>query len=149
MIAPRLHTVTRLSRGAAFRCFREACQGGGDPPQWTLYGDDPAAWRAPDDAAGGLVLWDQSGTLLRMEPAGAPDLADQALWDLRCAGGAWGIVRATYASSGGRMVALCEGEGWTITVCRMEATPRAGATERNILAADPAAEVYVLRSLSR
>jgi len=51
---PRLHTLTRLADVDPWVAFREACEGGGTPPHWTQLGDDPEAWVAPSDAAGGL-----------------------------------------------------------------------------------------------
>lgn len=88
---PRLHTVTRLADVDPWVAFREACEGGGTPPHWTRLGDDPEAWAAPSDAAGGLVLWCADGAVWRVEPPrkNAEEIAEKALADLRDAAGAW------------------------------------------------------------
>jgi hypothetical protein len=47
-----------------------------------------------------------------------------------------GVIRATYASSGGRMIALVQdGPCWWVAVLRREEIPRAGASERNMRSA--------------
>jgi len=146
----QLHSWTLLSASAApYECFAAACAGGGTPPQWTECGPDPLSWEAPPDASGGLVLWYADGTLDRCSPqvwaegtAGPDGGAYEALLN---SGLVRGVVRASYASSGGRMVALCAvGDEWAITIGRMETTPRCGTSEANILALDPGARVLVL-----
>jgi hypothetical protein len=136
MDKPTLHTVTMTDYPWA--AFRAACEGGGTPPQWTQSGDDPDTWSSPADAAGGLILWGEDGEVARSEPpcddlvntaAGVfGDLRDVMTWDV-----VPGIIRATYASSGGRMIALVQDElCWWVAVLRSEAKPRMGASERNM-----------------
>lgn len=155
---PRLHTVTTLSSNApdyvAYDAFRSACEGGGTPPSWTQCGPDPRNWIAPSDAAGGLVLWDEDGCVCSAEPLrDGASLAEAAeiAWDgLLSAGAIIGTVRASYASSGGRMVALCRAHGrWIITVSRTDSRPRSGVSELGILQCDQFAEVLVLGPHSR
>lgn len=150
MSAAILNSISRLSAGtesAAHEVFRAACAV--TDPQWTQCGSDPAGWRAPPDAAGGLVLWDHEGLLIRCEPAPSDECeaASSAYDGLLRAGCVIGTVRAPYASSGGRMVALCEsGRHWYITVGRMLDLHGAylGATESAIQQADPDATVMTL-----
>ena len=151
MSNPRHHTSTLLSthyHDLAHEVFRAACAV--TNPQWTQCGSNPRAWRAPEDAAGGLVLWNHIGEFVRVEPAiedaeKARAAADAAYEGLLYAGCLIGVVHASYASSGGRMVALCSAYGdYWITVGRCEETPRRGATEDCIVAADPRCTVYVL-----
>jgi len=87
---PCLHTITTLADIDPWVAFREACEGGGAPPAWTQLGDDPEAWAAPSDAAGGLILWCADGSLWRVEPQreSGEALAAKALADLREAAGA-------------------------------------------------------------
>lgn len=149
---PRLHTVTRLADVDPWVAFREACEGGGTPPHWTQLGDDPEAWAAPSDAAGGLVLWCADGALWRVEPPPRSDpeqIAAKALADLR---GAWDwpnnyYARAAYFSSGGRAVLLLDPIGsdqWLVAVYRCEDAPRRGASEDNITRIAPSCVVEVM-----
>ena len=138
MDKPTLHTVTMTD--SPWAAFSAACEGGGTPPQWTQSGhNDPDNWSSPVDAAGGLLLWDADGEVTRSEPP-CEDLintANAVISDLRDAGMTEdvipGIIRASYASSGGRMVALVQdGPCWWVAVLRSEDTPRIGASERNM-----------------
>jgi hypothetical protein len=138
---PTLHTITMTDYPWA--AFAAASEGGGTPPQWTQSGPDPDTWSSPEDAAGGLILWGENGEAERSEPPCGGDLtkiADGVIDDLRGAGLTEdvipGVVRATYASSGGRMVALVQDDAcWWVAVLRTEAIPRAGASERNMRSA--------------
>lgn len=152
---PRLHTVTRLADVDPWVAFREACEGGGTPPHWTQLGDDPEAWAAPSDAAGGLVLWAADGALWRVEPprSDPEQIAAKALADLRdAAGAAWEwdethVPRAAYFSSGGRAVLLLDPIGsdqWLVAVYRCEDAPRRGASEDNITRIAPSCVVEVM-----
>lgn len=150
--SPIVHTMSLLSvstEAEAYEVFRATCAV--TAPTWTQGEKDPATWHAPPDAAGGLILWDETGKLVRVEPPTekaeyAKYAAEYALDDLRAAGGALGIVRAMYASCGGRVVALCQTtDGWWITVSRSHLPIRRGATEEALLAADPAARCELQR----
>lgn len=148
---PRLHTLTLLSTpyaNEAHKLFRDACSV--TDPMWTKCGPNPDNWKAPDDAAGGLILWNSDGGLIRAEPATDDDaaIADRAYSDLLAAGCVIGRVRASYASSGGRMVALCTAYGqWWLTVGRCESVPRSGATEDVIRYADPKCRIFVITEI--
>jgi hypothetical protein len=137
-MTPLLHTLTpALDRPWAAFCA--AAAGGGTPPQWTEADPDtPSTWHAPVDAAGGLILWAADGIPERAEPP-TQDLAaaaERVLGDLADAGLTDsvlpGTVRATYASSGGRMVSLVQQEDgcWWVAVARSDGPPRMGASER-------------------
>lgn len=152
---PRLHTVTRLADVDPWVAFREACEGGGTPPAWTQLGDDPEAWAAPSDAAGGLILWCADGSLWRIEPRreSGEEFAAKAHADLRdAAGAAWEwdethVPRAAYFSSGGRAVLLLDPIGsdqWLVAVYRCEDAPRSGASEANIVRLAPSCLVEVM-----
>jgi hypothetical protein len=153
---PRLHTLTRLADVDPWVAFREACEGGGTPPHWTQLGDDPEAWVAPSDAAGGLVLWCADGALWRVEPprSDLEQIAAKALADLQdAAGAAWAdwdgtyVPRAAYFSSGGRAVLLLDPVAsgtWLVAVFRCEDTPRSGASEANITRLAAACVVEVM-----
>jgi hypothetical protein len=138
MDKPMLHTVTMTV--SPWAAFAAAAEGGGTPPQWTQSGPDPDAWSSPADAAGGLLLWDESGKPERAEPPCSGALANIAagvIEDLHTAGMTEdvipGVIRATYASSGGRMVVLVQDDAcWWVAVLRAEAIPRSGASERNM-----------------
>jgi hypothetical protein len=74
-------------------------------------------------------------------------IAADVIDDLRAAGMTEdvvpGIIRATYASSGGRMVALVQDEQcWWIAVLRSEGTQRAGASEKNMRSAGFVSDEY-------
>jgi hypothetical protein len=140
MDKPKLHTVTMTDHPWA--AFAAASEGGGTPPQWTQSGPDPDTWSSPSDAAGGLILWNEQGEVERVEPpCDYPVyLATGVIDDLRTAGMTEdvvpGIIRATYASSGGRVVALVQDEQcWWVAVLRSEELPRSGASERNMRSA--------------
>lgn len=137
MDKPTLHTVTMTD--SPWAAFAAASEEGGTPPRWTQSGHDPDNWSSPVDAAGGLLLWDEYGEVTRVEPL-CEDLvntADAVISDLRDAGMTEdvvpGIVRATYVSSGGRMVALVQDEPcWWVAVLRTEEVPRSGRSEQNM-----------------
>jgi len=139
-MTPAVHTMTPAFE-QPWASFCAACSGGGTPPQWTEADpDDPSSWHSPSDAAGGLVLWDAHGRPERAEPV-TDDLttvSDMALQDIADAGLSSdvlpGVVRATYASSGGRMVALVEQDDgcWWVAVMRSDGPPRMGASERQM-----------------
>jgi hypothetical protein len=140
MEKPMLHTVTMTD--SPWAAFLTASEGGGTPPQWTQSGPDPDTWSSPADAAGGLLLWDENGQPERAEPpcADLVTVANAVIDDLRTAGLTEdvipGIIRATYSSSGGRMIALVQdGPCWLVAVLRSEEKPRTGASERNMHAA--------------
>lgn len=155
---PRLHTITRLADVNPWVAFRAACEGGGTPPYWTQHEDDlPELWRAPADAAGGLILWAADGSLWRVEPqrkSGGEEIASKALADLREAAAAtWAdwdgayVPRAAYFSSGGRAVLLLEpvsSDPWLVAVFRCEDYPRRGASEANITRQSPSCVVEVM-----
>lgn len=140
MNKPTLHTVTMTD--SPWAAFLAASEGGGTPPQWTQSGPDPDTWSSPADAAGGLTLWDEDGKPERCEPR-CDDLLSTAagvIEDLRDAGLTEdvipGVIRATYASSGGRMIALVQdGPCWWVVVLRSKEAPRKGASERNMYSA--------------
>lgn len=148
---PRLHTVTKLAEVDPWAAFREACEGGGTPPHWTQLGDLPELWKAPPDAAGGLILWSADGSLWRVEPRreSGEEIAEKALADLRAA---WDwpdnyYARAAYFSSGGRAVLLLDPIGsdqWLVAVYRCEDAPRRGASEDNITRIAPSCVVEVM-----
>lgn len=151
---PRLHTITRLQDVNPWVAFRAACEGGGTPPYWTQHEDDlPELWRAPADAAGGLILWAADGSLWRVEPPQQREKAEEtsarALSDLRAA---WDwpsdyYARAAYFSSGGRAVLLLDpigNEPWLVAVYRCEDWPRRGASEENIVRQSPSCVVEVM-----
>jgi hypothetical protein len=137
MNKPTLHTITMTD--SPWASFLAASEGGGTPPQWTQSGPDPDTWSSPADAAGGLILWDENGQPERCEPR-CDDLLNIAagvIEDLRDAGLTEdvipGVIRATYASSGGRVIALVQdGPCWWVAVLRSEEKPRKGASERNM-----------------
>jgi hypothetical protein len=123
---PRLHTLTCLAEVDSWAAFREACEGGGTPPHWTQLahwtqlGDFPELWKAPPDAAGGLILWCADGALWRVEPprSDPEQIAAKALADLQdAAGAAWAdwdgtyVPRAAYFSSGGSAPVALTGAG--------------------------------------
>lgn len=152
---PKLHTITCLTEVDPWVAFREACEGGGTPPAWTQLGDDPDAWAAPSDAAGGLVLWCADGSLWRVEPQreSGEALAAKALADLRdAAGAAWEwdethVPRAAYFSCGGRAIVLLDpvaSDTWLVAVFRCEDVPRSGASEANIVRMAAACVVEVM-----
>lgn len=152
---PCLHTITTLTDIDPWVAFREACEGGGTPPHWTQLGDDPEAWAAPSDAAGGLVLWAADGALWRVEPprSDPEQIAAKALADLRdAAGAAWEwdethVPRAAYFSCGGRAVLLLDpidSDQWLVAVFRCEDLPRIGASEANIVRLAPSCLVEVM-----
>jgi len=137
MNKPTLHTVTMTD--SPWAAFLAASEGGGTPPQWTQSGPDPDTWSSPVDAAGGLILWDENGQPERAEPpcADLVTVANDVIEDLRDAGLTEdvipGVIRATYASSGGRVIALVQdGPCWWVVVLRSEGAPRKGASERNM-----------------
>jgi hypothetical protein len=143
-----MHTRALLSEDVSpWEVFRAACAV--TDPHWTQCGSCPDLWHAPLDAAGGLVLWDEDGSVCRVEPQvgsreDEEDLADRSWNALIQAGAVIGIVRAAYFSSGGRAVALCQsGQRWWVTVSRQEDVPRCGSTEVCLRAADPQARVYL------
>jgi hypothetical protein len=114
-----VHTWTRLSSATAYAAFRSACCGGGQPPQWTEEGDDPAKWYQLPDAAGGLYLRDYGVGL----PTMASDFADATSYSAE-------DVVATYASSGGQgVILLAHRSTWWLMVCRPEPEARRGARE--------------------
>jgi hypothetical protein len=140
MERPTLHTITMTDYPWA--AFAAASEGGGTPPQWTQSGPDPDTWSSPADAAGGLLLWDESGKPERCEPPcdALVHIAAGVIDDLRTAGMTEdvvpGVIRATYASSGGRMVVLVQDDAcWWVAVLRAEAIPRVGASEMNMRSA--------------
>ena len=143
-----IHTASRLSREVSpYAVFRATCAV--TSPQWTEHGDDPDSWRAPHDAAGGLLLWTLDGDPLRAEPPSKyrslDEVALEAYQAMLAAGAVRGIVVASYASSGGRMVALCHSGGeWWITVSREDPHPRVGSTEAVLRRADPDAVTYLM-----
>lgn len=153
---PRLHTITSLADVDPWVAFREACEGGGTPPHWTQLGDLPELWRAPPDAAGGLILWCADGALWRVEPprSDPEQIAAKALADLQdAAGAAWAdwdgtyVPRAAYFSSGGRAVLLLDPVAsgtWLVAVYRCEDAPRRGASEDNITRIAPSCVVEVM-----
>jgi len=141
MEKPMLHTITMTDYPWA--AFAAASEGGGTPPQWTQADQhNPDTWSSPPDAAGGLILWYEDGGPERCEPpcADLVTVANDVIDDLRTAGMTEdvipGIIRATYASSGGRMVVLVQdGVCWWVAVLRTEAIPRAGASEKSMRSA--------------
>jgi len=155
---PWLHSITRLTDIDPWVAFREACEGGGTPPHWTQLGDIPELWKAPPDAAGGLILWSADGSLWRVEPQreSGEALAAKALADLQDAAGAgaaWAdwdgtyVPRAAYFSCGGRAVLLLDpidSDQWLVAVFRCEDVPRIGASEANITRLAAACVVEVM-----
>lgn len=134
-----VHSETRVSETDAYRVFRAACEGGGDPPEWTTQGDDPAKWAPPPDAAGGL--WTKvSGVAM---PCGVAHAVGM-LGHLRH------YALAAYFSSGGQAVILMgpwdpEEPGgiaqcW-IWVARPEDQPRIGVREQDMARAGAAPEL--------
>ena len=145
-----LSSVSRLSPTAnPWGVFSAAAGCASTPPLWTEGSDDPDTWHSPADAAGGLCLWGADGEFIRAEPPAADAAAahDAAYFGLLDAGAVRGTVSASYASSGGRMVALCQAGGeWYITVARSHPPESAyhGWTEAAILRADADAEQWLL-----
>jgi hypothetical protein len=140
MNKPTLHTVTMTD--SPWAAFAAASEGGGTPPQWTQSGPDPDTWSSPLDAAGGLILWNENGQPERAEPpcADLVTVANDVIEDLCDAGLTEdvipGVIRATYASSGGRMVVLVQDDAcWWVAVLRTEEIPRAGASEKSMRSA--------------
>ena len=135
---PMLHSTTKVPAGDRFRAFRNACEGGGTPPDWTQSGDDPNAWASPPDAAGSLILTGRYGAPRRAEPSRydadcAVDVADDAA---EMVGLSADDVVAAYFSCGGQGVFLiqCVEEEAFICVARAEDVSRLGVREAALAA---------------
>lgn len=143
---PTLHSITTLPIDVdSHRAFRLACQGGGTPPQWTEFGDDPTSWISPDDAAGMLVValderWRVTPSRFNADGdavGNAMDVLD-TLVD-------YAAFRAAYRSICDRWVFLARTMYSTniIVVARPSDAPRLGASEDNNLREYPAAKVVL------